>query len=121
MSPAEAAEIMRFASWIKSNQGSFFMGRKPGTVHRTIKENLIQDNAANDRDKKTEKHWAHYVQRVKGCILSSTFWDERQLEQGRRSNCNLRTDRNQALRHRGNRAVSVDLQRLQRMQSLGSD
>lgn len=49
----------------------------------------------------TEKYWTHFVQRVKGCILSNTFWDESQLDQGKRSNCSLSTDRRQAVRHRG--------------------
>lgn len=43
----------------------------------------------------------HFVQRVKGCILSNTFWEESQLEQGNRANCSLSTDREVALRHRG--------------------
>lgn len=37
------------------------------------------------RSSETGKYWTHFVQRVKGCILSNTFWEESQLEQGKKT------------------------------------
>lgn len=51
-----------------------------------------------------EKHCTHFEQRVKGCILSNTFWEESQLERGgekkKTLNCSLSGGCREALRHR---------------------